>query len=99
MNNSTETVSLCTSCGVPLYSFEKRVCNRCHRNESFLSGIFRMETCPTCKRDFVVPPLNTYKRTVGGKDFHFCKYTCMTKAEREIPLFVKAAKARRGSYD
>lgn len=36
--------------------------------------------CPVCKKHFIKPPENVYKITVGGKQRHYCSYTCWRKA-------------------
>ena len=88
---------ICESCGLMGTSKEVRligesyICNNCfkekHKEKIYRETLFKMAICPTCGKEFIVPVGNIFKITAKDRVWHFCKYTCKTKAEREIPMF------------
>lgn len=38
---------------------------------------FSAKTCYTCGKQFILAPMNIFKRKINGKVRHFCSYRCL----------------------
>lgn len=43
----------------------------------------RVNKCPMCNKDFIMPAKNIYKTLIKGKVTHYCSYNCYRMATKD----------------
>jgi hypothetical protein len=59
-------------------------------------GYMRTSKCSECGKEFIVPQYNIYKLRIGGKNYHYCCYSCYRIAQRREEKAQTERKGRRG---